>query len=159
VTESGWLRVGTWLLGIYWLVVAVETIPTVFLAAGTGTEPYAPKWLYVATPVLEAIVTGAAGLVLCIWSRSHRVQSPESTDHAAADSLVPPALQLLGVFTLVEGIRAFAGLGRRFSYREAWELEFGEMLNAAVALVLGLVLTLKASAVAALLRRYRRPSA
>ena len=155
MTERNWLRVGAWLLGIYWLVVAATSVPAVLLAAGTVTEPYVSKWLYVTTPLLQAVVATAAGLALCRWSsRSMLIERAESSDHAG-DSLVAPALQLFGVFVLVDGSRDLAGLSRRFSYSEPWPTELGEMLSAIVGVAIGVALILRAGRFAVVLRRYR----
>jgi FtsH-binding integral membrane protein len=155
MTERNWLRVGAWLLGIYWLVVAAMSVPLVLLAAGTVTEPYASKWLYVTTPLLQAVIATIAGLVLCRWSsRSMPTERAESSDHAG-DSLVAPALQLFGVFALVDGSRDLAGLARRFSYSKPWPTDLGEMLSAIVGVALGLALILRAGRLAVVLRRYR----
>jgi hypothetical protein len=158
MTERTWFRVGARLLGIYWLIVAAQSIPQIFIAAGMSEGPScAPTWVFVAATSLQAIFAAIAGIFLCIWPSRQPAEDPEASEHSpGADSLVAPVLQLLGVATMVDGARALADLSRWFSYSQPWQIELGQILNAIVGVGLGVLLVLRASVIADALSRYRR---
>ncbi len=157
MTERTWFRVGARLLGIYWLIVAAQSIPNVFIVAGfMGSSSYAPKWVLVAATSLQAIFAAIGGILLCIWPSRAPTASPEAFEHGpGADSLVAPVLQLLGVATMVQGARALAALSRWSQYSQAWQTEVGELLSAIVGVGLGALLVLRPGAIAAALSRCR----
>jgi hypothetical protein len=139
--ENLWLTARR-VLGVYFVLIGLLNVPAAFAVLGYETANV-PRWALLITPVGQGIVALVAGWWLLRSSRS--VREEQGTDSKPAFFLAP-VLLLMGVYFVVEGCAAASGAAVEiYSFGEAWQIRTGNLADAAVKLVAGVVLLAKPS--------------
>jgi hypothetical protein len=138
--ENLWLTARR-VLGVYFVLIGLLNVPAAFAVLGYETANV-PRWALLITPVGQGIVALVAGWWLLRSSRP--VREEQGTDSRPA--FLTPALLLMGVYFVVEGCAAASGAAVEIhSFGESWQIRTGNLADAAVKLVAGVVLLAKPS--------------
>ena len=152
MTSEDWWVVGARLLGIYFIVNGALTVTGAVMMLGVGLPDETPRWVVVAAPLLQALISAGAGAWL-VNRPAPRAPAREVTGGDAHGSF-RRALQLLGIFLLVSGASelADAAIGTYFISGE-WHFRASRIASGVVSTSAGVLLLLKPTHIAERLGR------
>jgi hypothetical protein len=125
MTAAEWWAVGSRLLGLYFIVMGAVTAAGALMMLNIGLPDGLDRSLVVAVPLVQGAITVGAG----IWLVKQSGRDP--LPHRAASPAERPferALQLLGLFFLIEGLSAVLSTGIDASFVGMdWQTRAGQL--------------------------------
>lgn len=150
-------QVGQRLLGTFLLVTGFSTSVGALSLFGFEVEPGNSRTWFVINAVLQGAVSVAAGVILIRRRVEHdRDEVTDAVGPEAFISVLPPLLQLLGLYFVVVGLESLTRpvLGILW-VGSAWQIVAGEIGAAIILLAAGVRLVAYPSKVSDLLSKWR----
>lgn len=108
MTSEDWWRVGSRLLGVYFVVIGALTATGALMMLGMGLPEGTQRSVVVLTPLIQGIISAAAGAWLLRGSAGRTDLGQRGVSDTDAWATFRRAIQLLGIFFFIAGASELA---------------------------------------------------